>query len=98
MAPRIGARLVAEKGIDHVAVSGLTVERLIDTLFCETGIHEPKRDDTEIEGAMATVALRYVVPSDPGSIAVDKIIKFRNEYQEERGQYQTEVVKITKEL
>lgn len=99
MAPLIGARPLAEKGTDHVAISGLTLERLTDALLNHDGMRpEPQHRDTEIEEAMATIALRYVVPANPESIPADKIITFRNKYQEERGQFQAEVTKIIKEV
>lgn len=99
MAPTIGARPLAEKGMDHVAVSGLTLERLTDALLNDNDMRpEPQKRETEIEEAMATVALRYVIPADPDSIPAGEIIKFRNTYQEERGQFQSEVTKIIKDL
>ena len=99
MAPRIGARPLAEKGADHVAISGLTLERLTDVLLNDDGMRaEPQHQDTEIEEAMATIALRYVVPADPDSIPANEIITFRKMYQEERGQFQAEVAKIIKEI
>jgi hypothetical protein len=99
MAPRIGARPLAEKGTDHVAISGLTLERLTDALLNDDGMRpRPQHQDTELEEAMATIALRYVVPADPDSIPASEIVSFRNKYQEERGQFQAEVAKIIKEL
>lgn len=99
MAPRIGARPLAERGTDHVAVSGLTLERLTDALLNDDGMRPgPQHQDTEIEEAMATIALRYVVPADPDSIPATEIVSFRNKYQEDRGQFQAEIVKIIKEL
>jgi hypothetical protein len=99
MAPRIGARPLAEQGMHHVAISGLTLERLTDALLNDDGMRrEPQHRDTEIEGAMATIALRYVVPANPESIPANQIIMFRDMYQEERGQFQAEVAKIIKEL
>lgn len=99
MAPTIGARPLAEKGMDHVAVSGLTLERLTDALLNDNDMRpRPQKRETEIEEAMATVALRYVIPADPDAIPASEIIKFRNAHQEDRGQFQSEVTKIIKEL
>jgi uncharacterized protein DUF6236 len=99
MAPLIGHRPLAEEGKYHVAISGLTLERLTDALLNDDGMRrEPQHQDTEIEGAMATIALRYVVPANPEAIPANEIIMFRKNYQEERGQFQAEVTKIIKEL
>ncbi len=99
MAPDIGARPVADQTTDHLAVSGLTFERLTDLLLSaeqERGL--PLGKEQEVEEAMATIALRSVLPANPSSIPIDQIISFRETYKEERGLFQTEVGKIVKEL
>lgn len=99
MAPDIGARPVADQTRDHLAVSGLTFERLTDLLLSaeqERGL--PLGKEQEVEEAMATIALRSVLPANPSSIPIEQIISFRETYKEERGLFQVEVGKIIKEL
>jgi Family of unknown function (DUF6236) len=99
MAPRIGARPLAEESEDHIAISGLTLERLVDALLRDkTNEQERLHKDIEVEEKMATIAFRQVVPADPVAIPAEKIVEFRRDYAEERGAYQTEIAKIVKEL
>jgi hypothetical protein len=94
MAPAVGAHPLTDEAFDHVAVSGLTMERLAAALLEQPALaHE--RDDREIEEHMASLALRYVVPAAPADIPAEKIVAFRSRYAEERGLFQAEVAKLT---
>jgi hypothetical protein len=99
IAPDVGARAIADNAIDHIAISGLTLERLIDVLLEETEEgRAPFNREQEVEEAMVTVAFRRVIPRNASAIPVKEIIQFRKDYPEERGQFQAEVTKIIKEL
>jgi hypothetical protein len=98
MAPMVGARLVAEKSIDHVAASGITVERLSDVLLGSPEAPVVPHGHNGIEMAMASLAISYVIPENAGAIPANKIIQFRNEYAEERAQFQTEMSKLVEGL
>jgi hypothetical protein len=98
MAPRVGARPVTDEIYDHVAISGFTMERLATALLQASALSVPERTEQEIETAMATLAFRFVVPTDPAAIPAEKLIKFRKQYAEERGLFQTEVNRLVAQL
>jgi hypothetical protein len=94
MAPNCGAYPLTDEAFDHIAVSGLTMERLAAALLEQPALaHE--RDEREIEEHMASLALGYVVPAAPADIPATRIVKFRKDYAEERGLFQEEVAKLT---
>jgi uncharacterized protein DUF6236 len=99
MAPQIAARPLADQTAEHIAISGLTIERLSDFLL---GTEQPEvvqvRKDNEIEQAMVTLAFRHVIPTKIEDIPVEQIIAFRSKYADERHQFQIEIAKIVKEL
>jgi hypothetical protein len=110
MAARFGARPVAANAAEHIAMSGLTVERLISILLIDYEAEDPThpsrraqdlRDlvpDVEIEQTMASIAFRIVLPEGAASIPAKDIIDFRKTYTEERGVFQGEIANIIKEL
>jgi Family of unknown function (DUF6236) len=102
MAPRLGAYPLTDQSFDHVAASGLTMERLAVTLLDlrEPAVPVAADVDTEreIQEAMATLALRNVVPANPASIPAATIIEFRKTYMEERDQFQIAVAELTGNL
>jgi hypothetical protein len=96
MAPDIGARPLADNPLDHAAISGVTMERLVDVLL---GCREPKSNlSTEIEVSIATLAFRQVVPQGITNIPVSDIIKFREDYGEDRIQFRDEIEKMLKDM
>ena len=58
--PAIGACPIADNSFDHVAISGVTMERLVDALLARKELKPDEKD--EIEGGLATVAFRQVIP------------------------------------
>jgi hypothetical protein len=98
MAPWLGARPVAESAFDHIAISGVTLERLTDALLSEKRSKPEKPDRSqEVEETLATIAFRSVVPAKPELIPASQIIEFRETYGEERAQFQLEISKIIKD-
>jgi hypothetical protein len=99
MAPALGAHPLTDATFDHVAVSGLTMDRLAAALLARPELAVPVAADAgaerEIEEAMASLAFRTVVPVDPGRIPAEKIIEFRQKYAEERGLFQAELARLT---
>jgi len=98
MASSLGAHPLTDESFDHVAVTGLTMDRLAAALFdlpefpvlaAVDGL------DREVEAVMVSLALRNVVPTDPARIPAQKIIDFRKTYAEERGLFQAEIAKLT---
>jgi hypothetical protein len=83
---------------DHVAVSGLTMDRLAAALLDRPEFAAPASANAsaerEVEESMASLAFRTVVPVDPVRIPAEKIIEFRQKYAEERGLFQAELAKL----
>jgi len=98
MASSLGAHPLTDESFDHVAVTGLTMERLAAALFDLPEFPVPATVDgldREVEAVMVSLALRNVVPTDPARIPAQKIIDFRKTYAEERGLFQAEIAKLT---
>jgi hypothetical protein len=102
MAPGLGAHPLTDQASDHVAISGLTMERLAAALLelPEPAVPGTTNDgaEREIEQAMASLALKSVVPADPANIPAEKILQFRKTYAEERGLFQAELTQLTEKL
>jgi hypothetical protein len=102
MAPRLGAHPLTDETFDHVAVSGLTMERLAAALLDRAEFTAQARTDAdaqrEVEEAMVSLAFKSVVPTDPASIPAEKIVEFRRIYAEERGLFQSEIANLIKAL
>jgi hypothetical protein len=113
MAPMIGARPVAATGLNHVAGSGLTVERLLAALLERSNVaptqpgllSAPTPGDKklrmsaeELEQAMVTVAIKTVIPNLASDIPAGDIIAFRKTYAGERAAFQAEFTKFLQEM
>ncbi|HEV8275690.1 MAG TPA: DUF6236 family protein [Streptosporangiaceae bacterium] len=98
MAPRLGAHPLTDTTFDHVAVSGLTMERLAAALLDRPEFAVPAAANAdaerEVEEAMASLAFRSVVPVDPARIPAEQIVEFRRTYAEERGLFQAELARL----
>ncbi|MGZ6771640.1 MAG: DUF6236 family protein [Mycobacteriaceae bacterium] len=102
MANRLGAHPLTDEIFDHVAVSGLTMDRLAAVLLDQSELVAPASANAgaerEIEEAMVSLAFRNVVPTHPERIPAEKIIEFRKTYAEERGLFQAELANLTGSL
>jgi len=96
IAPLVGARPLADNPFDHVAISGVTMERLIDILLARK--ERKLNHNLEYEGAAATIAFGQVIPRDISKIPAKDIIKFRKEHSEDRTQFHDEIAKILKDM
>jgi hypothetical protein len=95
LAPDIGARPLADNAFDHIAIAGVTMERLFDVLLGNRS--EPQKSN-EIEGQMASIAFRQVIPREIAKIPASKIIEFRKAHAEERTQFHDEIGRTVKEM
>jgi hypothetical protein len=102
MASSLGAHPLTDESFDHVAVTGLTMDRLAAALFDLPEFPVPAivndGRDREIETVMVSLAFRNVVPTDPAHIPAQRIIDFRKTHAEERGLFQAEIAKLTSGL
>lgn len=83
-----GLSPITDNSVDHIALSGCTVERLAQALLQDVKLVENKANAHEVEMGAALVALETVVPRDLAKVPVDKILKFRQKYPAERGIFQ----------
>ena len=87
--------LVTERAFDQIASSGLSIKRLIQvTLPSDDSLphlvgSSPSTD--EIEGQMAIISLRSVLPKDIASVSVRQIVKLRNQYRDELTAFQQHI-------
>ena len=91
-----GLSPIADNSVDHIAVSGCTVERLAQALLQDVKLVENKPNAHEVEMGAALVALETVVPRNLATVPVDKILKFREKYPAERGIFQQWVAGFVK--
>lgn len=102
MAPGLGAHPLTDAPFDHVAISGLTVERLAAALLDQPDFVAPAPGaaaaEREVEEAMVSLAFKNVVPVEPARIPAEAIIKFRRTYMGERALFQEKVAKLADSL
>jgi hypothetical protein len=95
-----GLSPVAAVTTHHLAMSGLTVERLAQTLLQRPTLlkkRDPaaaKRSRREIEAHAGSIALQAVLPRDLANVDVEKILAFRDKYPGELGSFQQLVEKF----
>jgi uncharacterized protein DUF6236 len=92
MAPDIGARPLADNAFDHIAIAGVSMERLADVLLERPNLK--LNQAKEIEERIATIAFRQVIPRDVARIPASDIIKFRKDYSEDGTQFHDEVAPV----
>jgi uncharacterized protein DUF6236 len=68
--------------VDHIAVSGWSVEQLSEALFDELG-SEPTHTTGEAAATLAFVALKTVTPADPDALSAAQVLAIREKYSDE---------------
>jgi hypothetical protein len=93
MASRLQFHPVTDNILDHVAISGFSIERLTQALIPTVKLHPSLSDasitNQEIEVQMATISLQSIFPRDIASIPTKKIIRFRTKHRDELTAFQT---------
>lgn len=79
---------LTDETIDHLAVGGLTVERLAQILLGDVNLVGAEANAREVESTAAYVALEMAVPSNLADLSVERILEFRERYPGERGRFQ----------
>ena len=87
-------RPLTDETSDHVALSGLSIERLAQALLSDTPILHSQPSANEREEVLFSVAFRTLVPKDISNMHVDKILAFRNKYPNKRARFQAAVAKF----
>jgi hypothetical protein len=86
-----GLRPLTDETRDHMALSGLSMERLAHALLEDVVLVDNGPTNTEMEATMVTVAFKAVIPKAPMSLSVDKILTFREKHPNERSSFQNAV-------
>jgi hypothetical protein len=89
-----GLRPLTDQTRDHLAVSGLSTERLAHALLGDVALVGSSPTSSEVETVLVSVAFRAVVPRDLQTLSVDRILEFREKYPNERASFQEEVAKL----
>lgn len=98
MGARRGLHPATDETLDHVAVSGATLERLTQALLGDVELLGPKPTQHEVEVQMATIALESVIPRDIKSVPVEKIISVRKKYPKALAAFQEHVHSLVADL
>jgi hypothetical protein len=91
-----------EETIDHVAALGWGLDRLAAALLGSRALLGEERSqrqgeineddsswvDPEVPAALALLAIKTIVPKDPGSLTVDKVVKIRKQFGPELFRFQ----------
>lgn len=92
-----GLRPLTDEARDHVALSGLSTERLAHALLEDVSLVDAYPTATEIESVLVSVAFQAVVPKNPANLSVDKVLAFREKYPAERATFQVAVAGLLKD-
>jgi hypothetical protein len=85
---------VTDDALDHVAVSGWTVERLSAALLDEPSMVESETGGPEPSVALAFVAIEAVVPKDLSSVPIERIMEVRSKYRAELAEFVTNIESV----
>jgi hypothetical protein len=91
---------VTDSVVDHVAVSGFTMERLAQVLLGdeEDRMGSAGRRVGEVEGMLALIAIHSVIPKDLSRVAPEAIMKIRQEYGGHYAAFRERIVSMRIEL
>lgn len=89
---------LADDPINYFAISGFSFERLAQVLLSDVNFEKKSLTDHEIEGCLAVIALKTVMPKDISNVPVEKIFELRDKYPGEMLQFQGLVHSVISEL
>jgi hypothetical protein len=98
MANDWGFHPVTDETINHVAVSGYSLERIAQALLGDVTLIRKKPRKYELESHVASIAIRSVIPVDIENIEVSKIILARKKYGTELSHFQDYIHTIAENL
>ncbi len=88
MASSRGLHPVTDETINHVAVSGYSIERITQALLGDVVLAAEQPADNEIEIRLAALALQSVLPKDIANVPTKKIIELRKQHSDELTEFQ----------
>jgi hypothetical protein len=89
-----------DETLDHLAVTGCTLERLAHALLSPHNVHVvgPKPTEHEIEVQMATLAFQSVLPKNIADVPIQKIIALRKQHTAEHAAFQQHLHDIVSKM
>jgi hypothetical protein len=79
---------MTDETLHHLAMSGLTPERLAQLLLGDVKLVDKGATEREVEQAFALLALQAVLPKNIAAVPTKKIVKVRERLAGERGKFQ----------
>lgn len=98
MAAGRGYHPVTDETLNHVAVTGCTLERLAQALLGDIRLSGPAATEQEVEAQMAMIAFESVVPRDIANVPIKKIIALRERHATERAAFQQHLHEIVTKM
>lgn len=87
---------MTDETLHHLAISGLSPERLAQLLLTDVKLVDKRPTEREIEQAFAFLALETVLPKNIAAVPAKKIAKVRERLAGERGKFQEAAVAFAK--
>lgn len=97
VALRTRARPITDSSTAHVAVSGLSTERLASLLLSQSFNRRQTTTD-EVEQYMATIVINCAVPRDLHQISVSQILKIREATKKSREAFQSQITQMLRDF
>ncbi len=88
---------MTDETLDHLAISGLTPERLAQLLLGNVDLVDNGPTERELEQAFAFLALQTVLPKNIAQVSAKKIVKVREQLAGERGKFQAAAVAFARQ-
>lgn len=89
---------LADDPVNYFAVSGFTFDRLAQVLLSNANFEKKKLNEHEIEGCLAVIALKTVMPKDLNNLSAERILELRSKYPEQMLQFQGLIHGVISEL
>ena len=91
--------LIADDAVNQIATAGFTFERLAELLLGNEGVRQNRTagNSLEIEERMAALSVEAVIPEGIGHVPIEKIVEFRQKYNDERVEYQQQLRSLLEE-
>jgi hypothetical protein len=88
---------LTDETLDHMAVGGLSVERLAQVLLGDVNLATSEKSDLETESIAAYFSIETVIPANIDEVSVKNIRDFREKYPQERASFQKALAKFAKD-
>jgi hypothetical protein len=86
-----------DETVDHVALSGVTLERLAQALLGDVRLVGQTATEQEVESQMSLISLQFVIPKNINSVPAKKIIAVRKKHRGALAAFQNYIHKVVSE-